>query len=445
MKRHPDRPLASAATTRRIRARPTFGLAVPVVLLLAAAGCGVQEHPQGGTSNTPTYNWDDPGNPGSSGSAATSGAGGSGVASGAGGFSGSSGALSDGSGGSSGSSGSSVNGSGGSGNSSGSGGSGSPGSSGGSTAHSGGSSGVSGSSGSSGSAQGVGGGPAGLGGSSGSAGSPGLGGSSGVTVNIGGTSVPQEKIVAFIHFGHSNMAGRADAPQDLRSYFFKDADPHGWLFKDKFQPALEPNTAGDDGNNQPLVAGQTLPLGGPGTALIKQAIAMAPSYYFVSLGYGKGASYCSQFLPNHLYYDNVMKQPRAVKGHVTFGAIFVMLGITERHGTSADITGFPDCINTLATKIRSELDAPDLPLLLSDYEMSSVGTLAATTDFAQQIIPEIHRVPDVVKNSAIVPTDDLPLADGSASDGHHFNLEGQKTWAARALQVMKDKGWFPWQ
>jgi hypothetical protein len=29
-------------------------------------------------------------------------------------------------------------------------------------------------------------------------------------------------------------------------------------------------------------------------------------------------------------------------------------------------------------------------------------------------------------------------------DDHHFNFDGQRTWAQRALKTMKDKGWFRW-
>jgi hypothetical protein len=269
---------------------------------------------------------------------------------------------------------------------------------------------------------------------------------SGITININGTQVPKERVIAFIHFGHSNMAGRGDAPLPLRPFFFTQADPRAWLFRNgAFQPALEPNTAGDGGNNTLLVPGQTLPLGGPGTALVKQAAAMAPSSYFVSLGFGRSSAFCSQFLPGHLYYDSVVAAAKQLKGKVTFGGIVVMLGITERHGTAADITGYPSCMNTLVTAIRTDVGEPNLPLLLTDYEMTATGSLAPTVPFALSIIPQIHMVPSVVSNSAIVPTDGLPLADAQVDGGHHFNLDGHKMWTQRALDIMKAKGWFPWQ
>ena len=30
-------------------------------------------------------------------------------------------------------------------------------------------------------------------------------------------------------------------------------------------------------------------------------------------------------------------------------------------------------------------------------------------------------------------------------DDHHFNFDGHKEWTRRVLQIMQDKGWFPWK
>jgi hypothetical protein len=261
------------------------------------------------------------------------------------------------------------------------------------------------------------------------------GGRSGIMVDINGTMLPKEDVIAFIHLGHSNMAGRTSSPSSERPYHFEELDLHAWMFKDNlWDPAIEP-TAGDEDNTS---FGRVL--GGPGTALVKQAVAMAPSKYFVSLGWGRGSAYCSQFLPGGLYYDQLMKAPLGLKGKVTFGAIVIMLGITERHGTSNDISGFPNCINTLVTAIRTDLAEPNIPLLLCDYEMESTGPeLSPDGEFAQSIIPQIRNVPNVVSRSAIVPTEDIEMMDD-----HHFDLVGNRQWSGRVLSVMKEKGWFPW-
>ena len=58
---------------------------------------------------------------------------------------------------------------------------------------------------------------------------------------------------------------------------------------------------------------------------------------------------------------------------------------------------------------------------------------------AQQITPEIHKIPSVVSNSVLVPTNGLQM-----QDDHHFNFEGHKVWTQRVLDLMKMKGWAPW-
>jgi hypothetical protein len=278
-------------------------------------------------------------------------------------------------------------------------------------------------------------------GASGMAGSSGQGGGaaglSGITVDINGTILPKENVVAFILLGHSNMAGRSSRPSASRPYHFTEMNLYTWVFHpNTWEPAREPLTAGDEDASPP---GRD-PMGGPGTALLKQAADLAPNHYFVALGYGLGSAYCSQFLPGGVLYDEAITAPKALKGKVTFGGIVIMLGITERHGTDQDISNYPNCINSLVTAVRNDVGEPNLPLLITDYEMESTGAeLSPTGAFAQQIIPRIAMIPTVVSNSAIVPTEDIAM-----QDDHHFNLDGQKEWSRRVLDIMQQKGWFPW-
>jgi hypothetical protein len=249
--------------------------------------------------------------------------------------------------------------------------------------------------------------------------------------------LPKENVVAFILLGHSNMAGRSSRPSASRPYHFTEMNLYTWVYQpNTWQPAREPLTAGDEDASPP---GRD-PMGGPGTALLKQAADLAPNHYFVALGFGLGSAYCSQFLPGGLLYDQAVTAPKALKGKVTFGGIVIMLGITERHGTDQDISNYPNCINSLVTAVRNDVGEPNLPLLITDYEMESTGTeLSPTGAFAQQIIPRIAMIPSVVSNSAIVPTTEIAM-----QDDHHFNLDGQKEWSRRVLEIMQQKGWFPW-
>jgi hypothetical protein len=253
---------------------------------------------------------------------------------------------------------------------------------------------------------------------------------SGITINLDGVDVPKEHAIAFIHIGHSNMAGRASRPNSSRPFHFQETHPRAWLYHPGSPPelALEPNTAGDTQN------------AGPGTALVKEAAMLAaPDYYFISLGFGYPSAYCTQFLPSGLYYDQLIEGPLAIKDRVTFGGIFIYLGITERHGTEADRTGFPNCINELVTAIRNDVGVPDLPLLINDYEVEGTGEFRVGGEVANAIMPQIAKIPATVANSALVSAEGLGM-----QDNHHFNLDGHRVWVQRALTTMQDKGWFPW-
>lgn len=264
-------------------------------------------------------------------------------------------------------------------------------------------------------------------------GSAAMGGSgplSGVTINLGGVEVPKEQAIAFIHVGHSNMAGRATRPNASRPYHFQETHPHAWMYHPGSSPALaiEPKTAGDSD------------AAGPGTALVKEAAMLAPNTYFISLGFGKASAYCSQFLPSGLYYDQLIDGPKKIKGRVTFGAIFIYLGITERHGSDADRNGFSNCINELVTAIRTDVGEPNLPFMMNDYETGATGELAVGGAVYNAIKPQIDKVPTVVSNSSLVSADGLGM-----EDDHHFNLDGQRTWVQRAMMTMQQRGWFPWK
>jgi hypothetical protein len=266
---------------------------------------------------------------------------------------------------------------------------------------------------------------------------------SGITINIGGTNVPKENAIAFIHFGHSNMAGRGVDLPATRPFFFGATDPHAWMYHSGagFQPAVEPKTAGDGGNT---INGMVS--GGPGTALVKEAAALAPDKYFISLGFGQSSAYCSQFLPGAAYYSKLMAGALELKGKVTFAGIMIYLGITERHGTQADIDNYPQCINKLVTQIRTDLGEPNLPLMINDYEMGTTGPLAVGSAFYNAIHPKQLTLTTVVSNSILVPTDGVLIQDDhSTNDDHHFSLDGHKEYVRRMLAAMQLKGWFPWK
>jgi hypothetical protein len=267
--------------------------------------------------------------------------------------------------------------------------------------------------------------------SSSSASSSGGSTSSGTGVTINGKFVAKEKAVTFIHIGHSNMRGQATGPSSLRSYFYNTEDGL-WSYRASFSLAKEPTAP--EGN-------QTY--AGPGMAILhsaRAAVASGSDVQFISIGYGVGSKTSVDYQKGGSYYPLFMKWAGDLKGKVTFAAIVIMLGITERHLSADLIPKFPDRIAQLVSDMRSDLGEPNLPVLFCDYEQLATGDLAVTGSVGKVIMPLVRQIPSKVSKLVLVPTDNL-----SMMDDHHFDMQGHKDWGARVISLMQSNGWFPWK
>jgi hypothetical protein len=256
-------------------------------------------------------------------------------------------------------------------------------------------------------------------------------GFSGAGVTINGKLVPKEKAVVFIHFGHSNMRGQASTPTSLRPFFF-DTEDGLWSYRGSYTLAKEPTAP--EGN---------LTYAGPGMAILhsaRGAVASDSEVQFISIGYGIGSKTSVDFQKSGIYYPIFMNWAGQLKGNVTFGAVIIMLGITERHLASDQIPGFPSRMAQIVSDIRADLEEPNLPVLFCDYEMEAKGDLAPTGSIGKVILPLVRQLPSVVSNLVLVPTDGLQMADD-----HHFDMQGHKDWADRLISLMQSNHWFPWK
>ena len=283
----------------------------------------------------------------------------------------------------------------------------------------------------SGGVSGTGGNSIGMGGAS-TVGTSGSGGASGAGVTINGKFVPKEKAVVLIHFGHSNMRGQASTPTSLTPYFYNTEDGL-WSYKGSFALAKEP-TAPEG----------TITLAGPGMAMLhsaRGAVASTSDVQFISIGYGQGSATTVDYQKSGTYYPIFMGWAGRIKGNVTFGAIVIMLGITDGEHLAANLVpGFPTRVAQIVSDIRSDLGEPNLPVLFCDYEQSATGTLAPTGTVGLLMVPLIKQLPSLISNLVLVPTDGIEM-----QDNHHFDMQGHKDWAARLISLMQSNSWFPWK
>jgi hypothetical protein len=228
------------------------------------------------------------------------------------------------------------------------------------------------------------------------------------------------------------MAGRAEGPASLRP-FFTDTHPQLWMYAKggSFRPAREP-TAGDSGSE-----GKT----GPGVAILKTALTSAPSTVFISIGHGhSGAAggYCPSFRKGKLLWPTFMDAAVELKGKVVFGALFTMFGITEYHVPDGPAQ-VGDCILGLVNEIRAELGAPEMALMVGDWNMGGTGIYSPTGEYGRAARPALAAIPMRDMRAGLIPTDGLAM-----EDDRHLNMAGHKMWAERAFMIMTEKGWTPW-
>jgi hypothetical protein len=302
-------------------------------------------------------------------------------------------------------------------------------------------------------------GSGGNGGSGGSTGAPGVAGASGgPSVDAAPATPPstsprpeggpfgqgatRDKVVVFLHIGHSNMAGRTTTPENLRPYFFETA-PRLWSFHGRnmvnglpphmWRPAREPlSPDAMTGDNA-----------GPGMGMLRAALTIAaPDVHVVSIGHGQSGMMggtCNNYKKGGLFYEVTMAPARRLRGHVTFGGIWTMLGTTERHLDTATQRAFSDCMAAIAAAMRADLGDPEIPFLMSDFEMEATGETAPDLPYARIIIAQLREATSKIPRSALIPTEDVGM-DGS----HHFNLAGYREWGLRGVRILQEKGWAPW-
>ena len=248
---------------------------------------------------------------------------------------------------------------------------------------------------------------------------------------IGGRAVPKDKVIVFIHIGHSNMAGRTNTPLELRPFNF-ETHPQLWAFSTgAWQPAREP-TAGDY---------YTRGRAGPGMSILRTGLSMAPDATIVSIAKAQDGSRggeCKAFRRGGLFYDVVMGPARQLKGKVTFGGIFSMLVLMDIFDKPT-LPRANECMEAVARDMREDLGDPNIPFVMSDWEMGATGQFDPRLPAATLARERLRVAQMNIARSVIVPTDGLPM-----SDDHHFDLTGYKMWAERAFALMRDAGWTPW-
>jgi len=268
------------------------------------------------------------------------------------------------------------------------------------------------------------------------------------------TKVPKEKFIVFIVVGHSNVAGRAldskiNYSTDILSHFHLDE-----LFRGEAHPRCWNYWIHDGFNNfhpelhhtfipavEKIHAGSKLSLdrNGPSVAILKAFAQRYPDYHF---GVIHNANRIAQLKTHYVdnqplegqYLLSQLKEAIAsLKGKVSFGGVITNFGAIEK-GSESLANNHDKHMVEFANILRAETGNPNLPFLVSGYEMGAKGEWAPSSGYLPTIVKKIENIPSILSNSYVV--------DGHWTthfnkmffqDGHHLNNWGMVEWANRIV------------
>jgi hypothetical protein len=271
----------------------------------------------------------------------------------------------------------------------------------------------------------------------------------GRALDLGGTDVPKDRIVVYLFIGHSNVLSDDSGEvihQRAWNYIIPGAlgRPEGWVLA-----------------RNPLHVSFWGPLFfcGPGKPFLQKMAAEFPGYHIGMLQNPNNRAtvtwidpspgehidpianrYCKSCPSPHPgpggLYDEIIDHAMSLESHVTLGGVVVMLGFME--AKQAGPAGrFADDVVQMITDMRADLGMPDLPLLIGQgcFEGPNKG------DYWQTVRAQILSIPSRTHRAAVV--DPILTHEDDYSDDHHYNDAGHAKWAQRAVQIIKDNGWFP--
>jgi hypothetical protein len=189
---------------------------------------------------------------------------------------------------------------------------------------------------------------------------------------------------------------------------------------------------------------------------LKQMVNLYPNYYFGVITNASPSSTChgvnsgssgsdlskeeNRYWRDAQLFEEIITAARAVQKDATIGGILCMLGSIEAT-RAVDVTvcqNFSQDIAQMASDMRDSLGLPKLAFILADYEKGAKGDFSTTLEWPSIISKQLDLVTTKLSNSVEISSLGIPMFDE-----HHFTIEGEGQWARRAVDSMKNKGFFP--
>jgi hypothetical protein len=273
-------------------------------------------------------------------------------------------------------------------------------------------------------------------------------------------SLPNGKIVArnnfhlFICIGNSAMSGRDTIPDLV-------ADDHVWKFRvvpanHDWKPGVEP--ACQDAYNT-----EASPNGGPTIPLVKELELIKGLYFLGTNDYigimqlsASGWAMAPNFAYGKTQYNTIMTYAKQLAPNAKIEALVSMFNMVEvQNCANANCIGnYSGDIQAMVASMRNDLKTVDaslanLPYFHAGYPVMAGnggnGIFDTSTAQAKAMIAEIAKIPGLVNNSWVIPTDSCSICHNCDPKGYwsHYDSYGNKRWGKRAADTIAAHIWIP--
>jgi hypothetical protein len=266
-------------------------------------------------------------------------------------------------------------------------------------------------------------------------------------VSLGGVNIPKEKLVVYLLIGHSNMAGQDLAHSDPITA------PKVWNYE---WNSTKTWVLAKETPNSPKTGLSGHGAGGPGMPFLKAMSVAYPDYYFGVINNASLSATCrgentghngsgldpsdNRYWKGTFLYEQIITSAKEIQKDVTLGGILCMLGAVEATRTTDSVCrAFSSDISQLIKDMRTDLNEPNLPFLMGEYEAGATGTFSTTLPLPGIIASETKLIPTKLNLAATVDSKGISMLD----DHHYTADKGQPEWAKRAVAIIKTKAWFP--
>ncbi len=250
-------------------------------------------------------------------------------------------------------------------------------------------------------------------------------------LELGGETIPKEKLILFLFFGHSNLDGMA-LKQD------NTVQPRCWAYvKGRWIPATDKDLPFE--SRQKLRSSCVY-------HFLKRMAADYPDYHFAAIKMtGQAWQFNSggyQMMRGGIGYTRLIRAYNEIRNDVILGGLVTMIGMNDAsRAPNERKQDFKRELLLWLGHIREDLKAPDLPIIFGRLEAGQNWEYKKNFPLLLETIESLPEL-DPKKRLVLAPREMMPAA--MFVDLTHYSWQGNLLFANDAIDLYQEKGWDSW-